>query len=101
MWENTAQPNWRQLTNRSMRTACWIPMDTSALSQHVSLIAFPLQQRLHERDSNLRYKYRVIKKDGLNFVSPYFKIKTSDTDSLFVQICDSNDECSSSLEVEC
>ena len=45
--------------------------------------------------------YRAIQKDGLNFVSLYFKIKTSDTDSLFAQIGDSNDECSSSLEVEC
>jgi len=33
----------------------------------------------------------VIKKDGLNFVSLYFKIR----------IGDSNDKCSSSLEVEC
>ena len=38
--------------------------------------------------------YSVIQKDGLNFVSVYFKIRTSDK-------YDSNDECFSSLEVEC
>ena len=43
----------------------------------------------------------VIQKDGLNFLSLYFKIRTSDSDSLFAQIGDSNDECCSSLEVEC
>ena len=46
--------------------------------------------------------YNVIKKDGLNFVSLYFKISFClYTDSLFAQIGDSNDKCSSSLEVEC
>ena len=110
----------------------------------------------------LSSKYSVIQKDGLNFVSIYFKIRTSDkqiwyglnskqhlntrqpvgcgipssllalrfdlrglrsklswirltfssdtrgrpefclyTDSLFAQIGDSNDKCSSSLEIEC
>ena len=43
----------------------------------------------------------MIQKDGLNFVSLYFKIRTSDTDSLFAQIGDSNDQYPSSLEVEC
>jgi len=38
--------------------------------------------------------YGVIQKDGLNFVSLYFKIRTSDK-------YDSNDECASSLGVEC
>jgi len=39
-------------------------------------------------------KYSVIQKDGLNCFCPYM-------DSLFAQIGDSNDNCSSSLEVEC
>ena len=51
----------------------------------------------------------MIQKDGLNFVSLYFKIRSSDkydvnyiyTDSLFAQIGDSNDKCCSTLEVEC
>ena len=50
--------------------------------------------------SAVSLKYRVIQEDGLNVVSLYFKIRTSDTDSLFAQIGDSDDECSSS-EVEC
>jgi hypothetical protein len=41
-------------------------------------------------DKNL-WKYSVILKDGLKFVSLYFKIRTSD----------SNEKCCSSLEVEC
>ena len=40
---------------------------------------------------NSSAKYSVIQKDGPNFVSLYFRIRTGD----------SNDICSSSLEVEC
>ena len=44
-------------------------------------------------------KYTVIQKDGLNYVvGRSFCLYT---DSLFAQIGDSNDEWSSSLEVEC
>jgi hypothetical protein len=42
-----------------MRTACWIPKATNIISEHVRLIAFPLQQWLHESTSMLRYKYNV------------------------------------------
>ena len=38
-----------------MRIACWIPKATNTHSQYVILIAFPLQQWLHERASVLRY----------------------------------------------
>ena len=38
-----------------MRIACWIP--TSTNTQYVILIAFPLQQWLHEGTSMLRYTY--------------------------------------------
>ena len=38
--------------------------------------------------------YSVIQKDEINFVSLYFKIRTSDK-------YDSKDKCSSSLEIEC
>ena len=38
-----------------MRIACWIPEATNAHSECVILIAFPLQQLLHERASLLRY----------------------------------------------
>ena len=44
-------------TIRRMRIACWIPKATNTHSQYVILIAFPLQQWLHERDTMLRYAY--------------------------------------------
>jgi hypothetical protein len=40
-----------------MRNACWIHKATNTHSEHVILIAFPLQQWLHERVSMLRYTY--------------------------------------------
>jgi hypothetical protein len=40
-----------------MRTACWITKATDTHSECVILIAFPLQQRLHDRASVLRYTY--------------------------------------------
>ena len=42
---------------RRTRIACWIPKATNTHSEYVILIAFPLQQRLHERASVLRYTY--------------------------------------------
>ena len=40
-----------------MRIACWIPKATNTHSEYVMLIAFPLQQWLHERASILCYTY--------------------------------------------
>jgi len=40
-----------------MRIARWIPKATNTHSYYVILIAFPLQQWLHERGSLLRYTY--------------------------------------------
>jgi len=40
-----------------MRFACWILKATGTHSEYVIIIAFPLQQRLHERASMLRYTY--------------------------------------------
>jgi hypothetical protein len=40
-----------------MRIARWIPKTKNAHSEYVILIAFPLQQWLHERASTLRYTY--------------------------------------------
>jgi hypothetical protein len=42
-----------------MRIPCWIPRATNTHSEHIILIAFPLQQWLHERTSMLRYTYIV------------------------------------------
>ena len=43
-----------------MRIAYWIPKATNTHSQYVILIAFPLQQWLHERASLLRYTYSTL-----------------------------------------
>ena len=40
-----------------MRIASSIPKATNTYSEYVILIAFPLQQRLYERPSILRYTY--------------------------------------------
>ena len=43
--------------NMRMLNACWIPKATNTQLAYVILIAFPPQQRLHERASMLRYTY--------------------------------------------
>ena len=53
MWKNTVETGRRQMTVWRMRIACWIPKATNTHSQYVILIAFPLQQWLHERASML------------------------------------------------
>jgi hypothetical protein len=53
-----------------MRTACWITKSTNVHSQYVILIAFPLQQWLHERASVLRYTYIACLVLGENQISP-------------------------------
>ena len=51
-WKNFVQRSMPQMTIWRMRVACWIPKAANAI-----LIAFPLQQWLHERASILRYTY--------------------------------------------
>ena len=46
-----------QITIWRMRIACWIPKATNTHSQYVLFVAFPLQQRLHQRTSILRYTH--------------------------------------------
>ena len=53
----TARQATRDNTIWRMRIACWIPKATNTHSQYVTLIAFPLQQWLHERASLLRHTY--------------------------------------------
>jgi hypothetical protein len=62
LWDNvekygTARQAADHDTIRRMRFAWWIPKATNTHSQYVILIAFPLQQWLHERASILRYTY--------------------------------------------
>jgi hypothetical protein len=42
-----------------MRIACWITKAIKTHSKYVILIAYPLQQRWHERGSILRYTHIV------------------------------------------
>jgi len=59
MWKNVVERGKPKITIRRMYIACWIPKAANACSGYVLLIAFPLQQWLHERDSLLRYTYSV------------------------------------------
>jgi len=53
----TARQATDDITIWRMRFACWIKKATDTHSQHVTFIAFPQQQWLHERASMLRYTY--------------------------------------------
>jgi hypothetical protein len=55
MWKNIVEPGRPQVTIWRMRIACGIPMAINKLSEYVILIAFILQQWMHERSSVLRY----------------------------------------------
>jgi hypothetical protein len=57
MWENTVQADRPQMTIRRMCIARWVPNATNTLSVYLTLIACPLQQRLHELVLKLRYTY--------------------------------------------
>jgi hypothetical protein len=57
MWKYIVEPGRSQMTVWRMRIACWIPKDANALTEHVILTAFSLQQWLDERASMLRYAY--------------------------------------------
>jgi hypothetical protein len=46
--------------NMAQRIAWWITKATDTHSEFVTLIAFPLQQWLHERASMLRYTYSTL-----------------------------------------
>jgi len=57
MWENIVEPDRPQMKMWRLRVVCWIPKATNTHPQYAILIAFPLQQRLHERVSMLRHMY--------------------------------------------
>ena len=57
MWKNFLVPDSSQMTIWRMLIACWIRKATNTHSEYVILIAFPLQQWLHESASVLRYTY--------------------------------------------
>jgi len=55
MSKNIVEPGRPQLTKWRMPFACWIPKATNTFLHYVIIIAFPLQQWLHEFASRLRY----------------------------------------------
>jgi hypothetical protein len=57
MWQNTVDRGRPRRTIWRMRIACCITKATDTHSEYAILIAFPLQQWLHERASMLGYKY--------------------------------------------
>jgi len=59
MWENIAERDRPQMTIWRLRIACRIPKATNTHSECVTLIAFPLQQWLHERASMLRFTHNA------------------------------------------
>jgi hypothetical protein len=52
-WKNMVDPGRPQMAIWHMRNACWIPKAINIHYEYVLLIAFPLQQWLHERASML------------------------------------------------
>jgi hypothetical protein len=59
MWKNIVQPGRPRMTIRRMRIACWITNATDTHSEYVMLLAFLLQQRLHEHSPILHYSLRA------------------------------------------
>ena len=57
MWKSVVERNRPQMTIWLMRIACWITSAKNTHPEYVILIAFPLQQRLHEHASMSRYAY--------------------------------------------
>jgi len=57
MCKNIVDPDRPQMIIWRMRLACGIPKATNTHSEYVILIAFPLQQWLHEGASMLRYTH--------------------------------------------
>jgi hypothetical protein len=53
MWKKIVQTDRPQIAIWRLRIARWIPKATDTHSEYVILIAFPLQQWLHERVSML------------------------------------------------
>jgi len=57
MWKNSVELERLQITIWLMRIACWMPKDKNTHSEYIILIAFPLEQWLHERDFMLPCTY--------------------------------------------
>jgi hypothetical protein len=75
MYKSIVKPDRPQTTIKPMRIACWIPNAKNKHSKYITVIAFALQEWLHERASLLRYTYIVC----LSFVSLIFKFVRRDS----------------------
>jgi hypothetical protein len=60
IWKNAVEPGRLQMTIWRMRVACKIPKATNTNSRYVIIIAFPLQQWLHEGVTMLRHTYSTV-----------------------------------------
>ena len=59
MWKVIVETDRPQMTMWHKRIGCWIPKATNTNSEYLILIAFPLQQWLHERVTILRYTHII------------------------------------------
>jgi len=57
LWKNTVDSEGAQMTIWHMRISRWVPKTKNTRTEHVIVISFLQQQRLHERTSLLRYTY--------------------------------------------
>jgi hypothetical protein len=55
LWKNIVDPVRPQTTIWRMRIAFWIPKAINTEAEYVIIISIPIQQRLQERNSSLRY----------------------------------------------
>ena len=60
MRKSILEPGRPQMTILRMRIVCWIPKATNTHSECIIIIAFLLQQWLHERALTSRYTYIVL-----------------------------------------
>jgi len=57
MWKNVVERGRPHMIIWHLHIACWIPKATNTHTGCITLIAFSLQQWLHERASVLHYTY--------------------------------------------
>jgi len=79
-----------------MRIACWIPKATDTHSEYVILSAFPLQQRLHERASMLRFTFVaccIISRHGLMFILKFLYHFNQATRRHIPKYCSFKNQC--------
>ena len=70
VWKHIVEGDWPQMTAWCMCIACWLIKPIKTHSEYVILIAFPLQQWLHERASVISLSVRCVSCIvGIQFIS--------------------------------